>query len=124
MEFLNLPKDWENMVQVRDFIRPVNSISNVGLLIFMIRNDKDQYYTYSQSMEVPHKLFDDSGKSFKDIVRESYQEFLYKMPAIAVNQSVVLSTKDLMHNIYEPIKSQNWSMIRDVTLKTYEEYIK
>lgn len=120
-----LPDGWEKMVQVREFMNPINRFASVGLLIFALKNDEDQYFVYEQSMEVSQGLISGTETSFKDIAQKSYQQLLYRMPSVAAQQTVVCSTKELMPQKYEPIKSQVWEkFMMPGLLKDYDDYIK
>lgn len=117
---LRLPKLWERMIQVRPFMKPANSFGEIALLLFMVKNDADQYFAYEKPVKVP--AIEEMSRAKE--LENAFSELLYVLPGVAAEESMALSTRQIRSAKHEPIKSQNWEMLKSPDLVSYEDYLK
>lgn len=117
---ITLPKNWEDSIQVRDLMKPINQFGEVGLLIFMVKNKDNQVWAYQYSLTVPGW---EAGKAnLKEEFEQAYRKLLYEVPGAAISQVQVLSYKDMKEH-YEDITNDEWEVFIDPYLTLYKEFV-
>lgn len=130
---IKLPDNWQEGIQLRDWMSPIDRFGEVAILIFALRNKDQQMWVYEENNgEYPL-----TGGSFKGLdtfpnqpaaamtdeekvftLDRMYKSMLYHIPAISVLQDTVISYKDGEH--YEPVSNDEWEVLPLEGLEPYK----
>ena len=116
---ITLPKGWEDGIQVRDMMAPVNQFGELGLLLLILRNKDNQVWSYENTIWIPD--FDKDNVDVKDLLDQCYRRMLYAAPGVAVNMEQVINYKNGTER-YEDITNDEWEILVDPYLTPYKDF--
>jgi uncharacterized spore protein YtfJ len=133
---IKLPDNWQDGIQVRDWMSPVNKYGEVAILIFALKNKDGQTWIYQENNEE----YPVTGGSFKGldvfpvsatviaddevkakILNTMYDRIVYHIPAISVLQETVIGAKN--GQTYESVTNDEWEIMSLEGLTFYKDKV-
>lgn len=116
---IKLPDKWEEMIQFRGWVKPVNEFAEIGIFLFMIRNT-DGYWAYQRLIKIPEAAFADMPAVKKnDILKQGYDKLLYDLPTIAVEQKYVMRYENGEEKAVVITDNSHWEMLKIADSKLF-----
>lgn len=119
---IKLPDNWKELIQLRDWMSPINEYGEIAILIFALKNKDGQVWMFQENNEnYPLTLSKVTSKDEKikdETLKKMYDRIIYHLPAISVIQDTVISYKDGEH--FEPITNNEWQNFMLEGLKSYD----